>query len=450
MGIQAMQYALAVEQTAHLHPPMTSNTALTPPTDQALDHEPSLLPHLRALRVLPAVAQHGSTAAAALAIHLSQPAITRAIHKVEQACGHPLFTRTTRGMRATSEGLQLAQRTALLLEHLHTGAREALALASSQRTRPHAPDRLANGITSSQVRALLAIATHGSESQAAQALGISQPAIYAALQDLQTLLGVEMFYKLPTGTRLTPPGEAILLHVKRAVAELRGMDADMALWTGETRGSIVLGVLPLSATIVLPQALQALHAQHPGVQIKIIDGAYESLIRQLLSADIDAIVGALRKNAPSADIQQHPLFDDDLVIVARHGHACFAPGDQPLQLADMLRWPWVAPLPNTPADRIWRGSFTGAGLHAPTVHLTVGSPTMTIALVLQSGLLAMASRKQVLRDGQRGALRIVPVPLHAAMRTIGIVTRRTTMVSPVLQAFIACCQRAAHELGDIH
>lgn len=424
---------------------MPPDTAPAQAVAPAQDDAPALMPHLRALRALLAVAEQRSTTAAAQAIHLSQPAITRAIRRLEAACALPLFERTTRGMQPTRQGLPLAQRAGLLLGHLKTGAREAMALDGSVHAAPHAADRFAHGISPSQIRALLAVAACGSESQAAARLGVSQPAVYAALQELGRLLSTGLFYKLPTGTRLTPPGEALLLRVKQAVAELRGMDADMALWHGQTRGRLVLGVLPLSAPIFLPRALQSLTARFPAVQVKIVDGAYESLMQQLLSADIDAIVGALRQASPPPEVQQRALFDDDLSIVAHREHPCFQRAR--LELADLLRWPWVAPLPHTPADRIWRGIFARGGLPAPEAQLCAGSPAMTLALVLQSGLLALASRGEVLLDAHGGALRIVPVELSQTTRSIGIATRASTVPPPDLRAFIECCREAALALG---
>lgn len=68
---------------------------------------------------------------------------------------------------------------------------------------------------------------------------------------------------------------------------------------------------------------------------------------------------------------------------------------------------------------------------------------MTQALALQSGLLALASRGDVLQDGDGGALRIVPVQLPDTTRRIGIATRATTVPSPDLQAFIDRCRKAA-------
>lgn len=83
----------------------------------------------------------------------------------------------------------------------------------------------------------MAIADCGSESLAAQWLGLTQPAVHAALQGLETSLGMQLFYKLAFGTRLTPSGEALLRRVKLALAEVRGMDSDISAWRGEIRGA---------------------------------------------------------------------------------------------------------------------------------------------------------------------------------------------------------------------
>ena len=59
---------------------------------------PPLLSSLRSIRALVAVSQHGSTVRAAEAIHISQPAVARAIVELERTCGLALFSRATRGM----------------------------------------------------------------------------------------------------------------------------------------------------------------------------------------------------------------------------------------------------------------------------------------------------------------------------------------------------------------
>lgn len=59
---------------------------------------------LRLLRSFLAVAQCGKVSTAAKQLHLSQPAVTAHIRRLEEVVGKPLVTRSTRGVRLTSHG----------------------------------------------------------------------------------------------------------------------------------------------------------------------------------------------------------------------------------------------------------------------------------------------------------------------------------------------------------
>src|SRR5690606_9901893 len=67
--------------------------------------------NMRQLRALVAVAQGGSVHKAASLLHLTQPAVTRAIHEFEQSLGLELFERTAKGMVATAVGAIVVDRT---------------------------------------------------------------------------------------------------------------------------------------------------------------------------------------------------------------------------------------------------------------------------------------------------------------------------------------------------
>jgi molybdate transport repressor ModE-like protein len=62
---------------------------------------------LRLLRSFLAVAQSGKISAAAKQLHLSQPAVTAHLRRLEEIVGKPLISRSTRGVHLTSEGHQL-------------------------------------------------------------------------------------------------------------------------------------------------------------------------------------------------------------------------------------------------------------------------------------------------------------------------------------------------------
>ncbi|HET9822050.1 MAG TPA: LysR family transcriptional regulator [Burkholderiaceae bacterium] len=405
---------------------------------------PPVFERLRALRCLSAVVRHGSTVAAAEALHMSQPAVTRAVLDLEQLCQVRLFDRAPRGMVPTAVGLRLAVRAHALLEHLARGAEGAAALAPVEGRRRAGAARLSGAVPPAGLRALVALAAGGSESAAARALGLSQPAVHRALRTLEHLCDASLFQTSPRGARLTEAGEVLLQRVKLALAEARSFEAELAAWRGELRGRLVVGVLPLSAGLVLPQAVDALLRRHPDVQIALVDGTYESLARQLRQADVDLIVGALRPDG-EAGLRQEVLFDDDLAVVARADHPCLK---QPrLALRDLLAWPWVVPLAGTPASAALARVFEAAGLDPPAGVLQASSPAMTRALVLQTGRLALGSHGEAMGEHRRERLRVVPVPLTGTTRRIGLLWRLDGEPSPGLRVLVDELRSAARGLG---
>ena len=391
-----------------------------------------LLDHLRPLHCLAAIALHGSAVKAAKAMHLSQPAITRAILELERFTALKLFERTTKGMVPTSYGAQLAARARFLQQQLEKGVQEAWAVAPAADRRT-TPLRFATAVSPSALRALAAVAVWPSETLAAQHLGVSQPAVHRALRSLEHLAGMALMQKSPRGTRLTAAGDMLLRRVKLALAEAQAMQADMAHWRGQMRGRIVIGALPLSVTLFLPQALNRLFKEQPQVEVSIIDGTYDSLLQKLLHAEVDVILGALRLTSPHAELLQEALFEDSLAVVVRSGHPCL---QQPCDVADLVRWPWIWPLEATPANQALERIFAAQKLAPPDTRLRATSPSMTRALLLQSDHCALMSRGEALAEQAQGALCMVPLSLPDTVRSIGLVRRAMGQPSPNLQLLL--------------
>ncbi|WP_354003685.1 LysR substrate-binding domain-containing protein [Ramlibacter aurantiacus] len=406
---------------------------------------PDSIERIKALRCLSAVAEHGSTTRAAEVVHLSQPAVTRSIRDLEHHVGEALFERGARGMAPTPLGARLATRSARMQALLAQGAAEALQLSTPPPRRAPLPQRFAASVAPAFLKALLAVAARSTESAAAEALGITQPAVHRSLQALQDACGASLYIKSARGTRLTDSGEALLRRVKLAVAELRAMEADIAAWRGQVRGRVVIGALPMSVHLVLPRAVAAVRERHPEIRVTVVDGTYESLTRQLRSADVDLVVGALRAEPPS-EVEQEPLFQDELAVIARPDHPCLQGAD--LSLQSLLHWPWVVPLPNTPARAALERAFTAAGLAPPDDFVQATSSGFTRAIVSGTDYLAFASMGQARRDERAGILRVVPVPMSSTTRKIGIAMRSGGEPSPDLLALLESLRLQAGALGS--
>ena len=83
---------------------------------------------LTRLRVLDAVARHGSVTAAARALHYAQPSVSHHLARLEAETGAILFQRAGRGIRLTDAGRLLAQRAAEILGRLDVAESELAAL----------------------------------------------------------------------------------------------------------------------------------------------------------------------------------------------------------------------------------------------------------------------------------------------------------------------------------
>ena len=77
--------------------------------------------HLNLYYIFYTVAQCGNISAAAKKLFISQPAISKAVSKLEQSLSVKLFTRNSRGVKLTEEGALLYEYTCSAFEALRHG-----------------------------------------------------------------------------------------------------------------------------------------------------------------------------------------------------------------------------------------------------------------------------------------------------------------------------------------
>jgi DNA-binding transcriptional LysR family regulator len=227
--------------------------------------------NLRHLAAIAAVVNRGSVSAAAGAVHLTQPAVTQAIARVEALLGLQLFARRTDGMTPLAPARALAAR-----------AERALDLIGSRR------------VTSAQMRAFLAVADSGGYAAAAKQTGLSQPTLHRALGDLALILRRPLVERRGRGIMLTEAGRRTARAFRLARGEL---DAGLAEIQGERLGRrvrIIVGAMPLSRARILPTALARFHAAHPQAEVVIVEGSHADLAEPLRDGSIDLMIGALR------------------------------------------------------------------------------------------------------------------------------------------------------------
>jgi LysR family transcriptional regulator of gallate degradation len=388
-------------------------------------HSPEL-PNLMQVRAFLRVAEHGSVSKASAVLFRAQPVVTRAILSLEKRLGVALFERNVSGMRLTDYGERAIPR-----------ARRAMAeLLAVPPLFWHSLGQAAEPLYLLQTRRLEAFAklceTHHMQTTAS-ILGVSQPAISAAIKILEQGSGCSLFERTPHGLLPTHLCLAMLVRVRRALNELRHIDADIAALGGSLQGVVHVGALPLGRTGILPEAIVRLTLEHPYVRILTNESPFDLLAGELRAGDVDFVLGALRPLAYASDLSSEELLQEEMVILVRHDHPWLkrAPVYEDLSAAR-----WILPRAGSPARQLLDVFFGHIGIAAPSPVIETGDLAILRGVLLRSDMLAAVSAHQLEYEMLSGDLVQLPLSLSHTTRPIGFISRTGALQSPAATALM--------------
>lgn len=393
--------------------------------------------NLRHLLVALETARTGAISKAAQRVHLSQSAVTQALSRLEKELEVALFDRTSTGAMPTAAGRILIHR----IERGEAWLRMIEQVVSERGER--APRRLARLLSSTQLRALIAVVQSEHYSRAAQRLGLSQPSVHRAVRDLEALCGRVFFQRAPHGVVPSWHARQVARYANLFFSEINQGCVELKEFRGVMTGTITIGALPLSRVSLVPGTVNQILEIHPQTRIKIIDGAYEELLSGLLHGHIDLIVGALRHPAPSADIVQERLFSDPLCIVVRPDHPLLQQGH--ISAAALRELSWIAPREHTPARELFTRFFSDRGTAPPRDILECSSLVATRSLLMGSHRAALLTARQVNIEVKSNLLAISPIKLEGTARDIGITLRKHWQPTRVQSEFLSRLRTTASE-----
>ena len=193
-----------------------------------------------------------------------------------------------------------------------------------------------------QLQYAIAIARHGlSVTQAAAALGTSQPAISRALKALEKELGFDLFVREGRAfARVTPEGTRVLEFASRALAEIESLKAVAADLNQDARGTLSIATTHTQARYVLPPVVQAFRKRYPEVDLHLHQGTSEQ-ISEMVASDRVQLAIATGSEALFPELVLLPVYRwHRQVIVPKH-HALARPGAGKLTLAQLAQYPLV-------------------------------------------------------------------------------------------------------------
>lgn len=289
---------------------------------------------------------------------------------------------------------------------------------------------------------LISVAEHGNIGRAAEALGLTQPAVTRAVARLESLAGQRLFVRQPKGVTPTPAGEALLRRALRIRVEYDDALSELQQMKTGKLGLLRIGYTPTVDEPIVVGAIRQLMLERPAARLELIEDLMPSLMGRLHDGQLDLLVGP-RPPVPDERLVLAPLYEDRLRVVADHEH--------PLARRDGVRWvdtaaePWLLPPPHNRLRQMLDQKTLDTGLPPLNVRVEMHSVGLSqFSMLIGTGLLSLwrSESGPALRKLGLDLLDVADLDLT---REICFVHRAGAYISPLSQRLQALLREQAQQ-----
>lgn len=290
------------------------------------------------------------------------------------------------------------------------------------------------------MQALVLIEELGSIRAAAQAMNLTQPALTAAIQQLEAELKAPLLVRSRQGVSFTNFGQAFLRHAKLMVAQSRRAQDEIAQLRGLWEGTVRMAVSPAIGLGLLPQALRQFSQQHPNVRVHCRDGLYPNIAPTIRDGTLDFALTPVHRVDLESDLVAEPLYSSEVVIVASTSH----PLSRATRLRQLQDCDWVLSSPSRGPGAIIEEAFQKEGLSPPKVRMLCES-FLALPAVVASSDQWMTTMPRILVENSpfKEQLCIVPIQDPLPSPLICTVRRHDLPLTPAAMQLVGWIQHYA-------
>ena len=170
-----------------------------------------------------------------------------------------------------------------------------------------------------QLAAFCAVVERRSFSQAAERLGVTQPAVSLQVRALEKRLGTQLLDRSGRRVEPTEAGWRVYRGAQRMLTLEDQIVSDVAASSeGELGGDLVLGASTGPAAIAVPLLLCEFQREHSGVRVFLTVSDTHSVVERVAARELElGIVGAARRHR---GVRFEPFFADEVILACPPGH----------------------------------------------------------------------------------------------------------------------------------
>ncbi|HTJ94836.1 MAG TPA: LysR substrate-binding domain-containing protein [Pararobbsia sp.] len=293
-----------------------------------------------------------------------------------------------------------------------------------------------------QIRALIAVADHGSIRAAARGVGLSQAALTKAIRELEEEMGIAIVRRATHGIQLTEAGGVLVAHARAISAEMRGALDDIERVKGtSSSGTVTAAVSPVSSVVLLAAAYRAFRRRMPDARVDLIEGHPLHSMAPLRDGSIDFVVVGLVENHSHEEFAVIDLLSDELVFACRRGH----PLAHARSIADLRDADWVLHAPSDDFRSALSEALVDQDLLAPRWLTRTPNLTHVMTLVTECDAIVALPSRMWRASWMAGTFARIRVKERLPTLNIAILTRQASPLTFAAQVLIDCFREAARE-----
>ena len=274
------------------------------------------------------------------------------------------------------------------------------------------------------IRAFVAVAELSGFNAAAAKLNVTQSALTQRLGKLESYLGARLFDRTTRHVELTEVGREFLPSAFGILQEFEGSLSRIGDVIAKRRGLVSFASLLTIAYGFVPAILDKFRAEHPGVRVRVLDETGLHVADRVKRREAE--FGIDMQIAEDPEIDFEPLVEEPYVLACRRDHP----------LAGRKKLPWSA---LSDGGYVAFGVESGIGrqLAAPQAALSWDYEVQhlgTMMGLLQTGFGVGVVPYSVMRDRRNETLVSRPLIEPAVTRTVGIIKRTGSSLSPAAEA----------------
>ena len=289
-----------------------------------------------------------------------------------------------------------------------------------------------------QLAAFCAVVERKSFSQAAERLGVTQPAVSLQIRSLEQRLGRQLLDRSGRRVEPTEAGRLLYASAQRLLAlEEHLLEELQADDEGAVTGTLELGASTGPGGTVVPLLLCEFHEQHPDVRVRLTVSDTQTLVDQVANRELElGIVGAARRHR---GVAFEPFFRDEVVLACPSGHRL---AGKTISLDDLKNEQLIVMQEGAGVRQVIEDELRKAGLRLRDldVSLELGLQESVRSAVLAGHGIAFISRLAVDADLDEGRVATARVRGLDPVREIFLARASGRSETRAARAFVAFAQ----------